>query len=181
VTSAGRPSEKEAGESAAVAEQNGFIDYRVSVSRVPARGELRVRVVYFQPLVVDQGVGRYLYPLQNGSTDDPGMNQSFWSMEKSVQGGMTIDVTLKTSFPIDGLHSPSHGDLVVSQESPEPWSASWQGSGAILDRDFALFYRLAEDEPARIELLTSPGRGVSSMHKGGWQRTGRSASARRAP
>ena len=147
--------ERKAGESAALAEQNGFVDYRLAVSRVPARGEVKVRVVYFQPLDIDQGVGRYLYPLQDGNTDDVNMNQSFWSMEKSVAGDMTIDVTLKTAFPIDGLHSPSHPTIAISQESASLWSASWKGSGPVLERDFVLLYRLAEDVPARIELLTS--------------------------
>ena len=147
--------EKKAGESAALAEQNGFVNYRLAVSRVPARGEVKVRVVYFQPLDIDQGVGRYLYPLQNGNTDDENMDQSFWSMEKDVTGGMTIDVTLKTAFPIDGLYSPSHPTIATTQESAHLWSASWKGSGAVLERDFVLLYRLAEDVPARIELLTS--------------------------
>ncbi|MFT5152581.1 MAG: Ca-activated chloride channel family protein, partial [Planctomycetota bacterium] len=92
--------ESKAGESAAVASQNGFSDYRLSVNRVPARGEVKVRVAYYQPLDIDQGVGRYLYPLQGGNTADAAMNSSFWSMEKSVSDPMTIDVTVKTAFPI---------------------------------------------------------------------------------
>ena len=147
--------EKNAGESAALAEQNAFIDYRVSVSRVPARSEVEVRVVYFQPLDIDQGVGRYLYPLQDGHTDDQGMDPSFWTLEKSVSGQMTIDVHLKTAFPIDGVHSPSHSTLVSRQESAGLWSCRWTGRGPVLDQDFVLLYRLAEQVPARIELLTS--------------------------
>lgn len=147
--------EKAAGESAALAEQNGYIDYRLSVSRVPAQGQVRVRVVYYQPLDIDQGVGRYLYPLQDGGTDDQNMNHSFWSMGKEVSGSMTLDVTLKTAFPIGGLHSPSHPALAVKQESASLWSASWTGSGPVLEQDFVLLYRLAADVPARVELLTS--------------------------
>ncbi len=147
--------EKDAGESSALAEQNGFVDYRVSVSAVPARGEVKVRVVYYQPLDIDQGVGRYLYPLQGGNTDDVNMDRNFWSMEKSVSGGMTIDVTLKTAFPVDGLHSPSHRTITTKQEAEGLWHCSWTGSGPVLDTDFVLLYRLSEDVPARIELLTS--------------------------
>lgn len=147
--------EKQAGESSALAEQNGYIDYRLSVSRVPARGEVNVRIVYYQPLDIDQGVGRYLYPLQDGNTSDAGMDQSFWSMDKKVSGGMTIEVELKTAFPIDGLHSPSHSSLTTNQESEDLWRASWAGQGATLDQDFVLLYRLSEDVTARVELLTS--------------------------
>ena len=147
--------EKDAGESSALAEQNGYVDYQVSVSRVPAHGEARVRVVYFQPLDIDQGVGRYLLPLQDGNTQDEGMNASFWTMEKSVSEAMTIDVTLKTAFPVNGLFSPSHSDLRVAQAEGQDWSASWTGTGPVLERDFVLLYRLAENVPARVELLTS--------------------------
>ncbi len=151
--------EKKAGESTALATQNGFVDYQLSVSPVPAHGEVKVRVVYYQPLDLDQGIGRSLYPLQDGQTADesasPGMDRSFWSMEREVTGAMTIDVTVKTSFPIDGLHSPSHATAVSTQVSEREWTCRWSGSGAVLDTDFVLLYRLSEDVPARMELLTS--------------------------
>ncbi len=147
--------EKRAGESSALAEQNGFVDYRLTVSPVPAQGEARVRVVYYEPLSIDQGVGRYLYPLQSGNTDDSAMDQSFWSMEKSVSDRMTIDVQLKTAFPVTGVHSPSHATIQTTEEAGNLWRASWSGSGPVLDKDFVLHYRLAEDVPARVELLTS--------------------------
>lgn len=149
--------EKAVGESTALAEQDGFSNYRLSMSPVPAGGEVRVRIVYYQPLDVDQGVGRYLYPLQNGNTEDPGagMDASFWSMDKSVAGQMSLDVSIKTSFPITGLHSPSHAAMSARQKSENLWTCSWVGTGPVLDRDFVLLYRLAEDLPARVELLTS--------------------------
>ncbi len=111
--------------------------------------------MYYQPLDIDQGVGRYLYPLQGGNTDDATMNRSFWSMEKGVSESMTIDVTLKTAFPVDGLHSPSHPALTTAQDAPDLWTCHWCGTGAVLDTDFVLLYRLAQDVSARIELLTS--------------------------
>ncbi|QDV05376.1 Vault protein inter-alpha-trypsin [Planctomycetes bacterium Poly30] len=151
--------ETKAGESSAKLDQNGFVNYRITLSPVPAHGEARVRVVYYQPLDIDQGVGRYLYPLQNGNTEDPGggsgMDTAFWSMEREVAGSMTLDVTLKTAFPVDGLHSPSHAAMSFQQEAPDLWTGSWSGQGPVLDRDFVLLYRLSPDVPARIELLTS--------------------------
>ncbi|MHC4342283.1 MAG: VIT and vWA domain-containing protein, partial [Planctomycetota bacterium] len=144
--------EKAAGESSAVAEQNSFYEYRISIARVPAGGEVQARVVYYQPLDIESGVGRYLYPLQEGNTDD--MNASFWSMERKVQGDLSFDVTLKTAFPIDGLHSPSHPALAVTQPSEDTWKARFTQPGVGLDKDFVLLYRLRPDVPARVELLT---------------------------
>lgn len=147
--------EKSAGESSALMEQDGYVNYRLALSRVPAQGKVKIRVVYYQPLDIDQGIGRYLYPLQDGGTDDGAMNQSFWSMDKTVTGDMSINVTLKTSFPIDGLHSPSHPGMTKNQASEDIWSTTWKGSGPVLEKDFVLLYRLSESVPARIELLTS--------------------------
>lgn len=151
--------EKSAGESTATLQQAGFTHYSLKVSEVPANGDVRVRVVYYQPLDIDQGVGRYLYPLQNGHTFEPEsaaeMDTTFWSMEREVAGEMHIDVTLKTAFPIDGLHSPSHSAIETSQESESQWTCAWSGTGAVLDRDFVLLYRLSENVPARVEILTS--------------------------
>lgn len=145
--------EASAGQDAALAEQDGFHEYRLSLSRVPAGGEARVRIVYYQPLEIDSGVGRYLYPLTPGNTKD-GMNTSFWSLEQEVTGEFSIDVTLKTSFPVDGLHSPSHQHFQAEQLLEGEWRGSAVSSQAALDQDFLLFYRLSAEVPARVELLT---------------------------
>lgn len=145
--------EARAGQDAALAEQDGFHEYRLSLSRVPAGGEARVRIVYYQPLEIDSGVGRYLYPLTPGNTKD-GMNTSFWSLEQEVTGQFSIDVTLKTSFPIDGLHSPSHQHFQAEQLLEGEWHGHAVSNRATLDQDFLLFYRLSAEVPARVELMT---------------------------
>ncbi|MCA8979654.1 MAG: VWA domain-containing protein [Planctomycetes bacterium] len=145
--------EANAGQDAALAEQENYREYRLSLSRVPAGGEARVRIVYYQPLEIDSGVGRYLYPLTPGNTQD-GMNTSFWSLEEKVSGQFSIDVTLKTSFPVDGLHSPSHPQFQAVQMLEGEWRGSVVTNEPALDRDFLLFYRLSPDVPARVELLT---------------------------
>lgn len=145
--------ESAAGQDAALAEQNGFHDYRLSLSRVPAGGEARVRIVYYQPLEIDSGVGRYLYPLTPGNTDD-GMDTSFWSLEREVKGRFEIDVTLKTSFPIDRMHSPSHPQFQAEALTADEWRGFAVANQAALDHDFLLFYRLSPDVPARVEVLT---------------------------
>jgi len=124
----------------------------VSLARVPAGGTVNVTVLYYQALEIDGGVGRYLYPLTPGNTKES-MNRSFWTMDKRA-GKLEIDVTLKTSFPIDALHSPSHPG-VLSQKGETEWTARFQQPGAALDRDFVLLYRLDPNVPARVELLTN--------------------------
>jgi Ca-activated chloride channel family protein len=145
--------EQAAGEDAALAEQEGYHEYRISLARVPARGTAEVRIVYYQPIDVDAGVGRYLYPVQEGRTKDD-MSASFWTMDKTVRGRLAFDVTVQTTFPVDALHSPSHPALVVQPIDEGLWHARFEAQNAALDRDFVLLYRLAPDVPARVELLT---------------------------
>jgi Ca-activated chloride channel family protein len=144
--------ERDGGRDAALAEQNKFYDYRISLARVPARGEVEVTLVYYQPLEIESGVGRYLYPLTEGNTQER-MNTSFWTMERKVSGHLTFDVAMKTSFPLDALHSPSHPALKVAQKDEATWTAHLELPHAHLARDFVLLYRLTKDLPARVELL----------------------------
>ncbi len=145
--------EKAAGEDAALAEQDSFYEYRISLARIPAGGTAAVRFVYYQPIDIESGVGRYLYPLQEGHTKDD-MSESFWTMDKAVHGKLSFDVIVQTTFPVDALHSPSHPSLAVERIDEGVWHARYEAQDARLDRDFVLLYRLAADLPARIELLT---------------------------
>src|SRR6185295_3036874 len=58
--------EKQAGRDAALAEQRDYQAFDVFVTPVRAGSDTRVRLVYLQPLEIDSGVGRYLYPLEEG-------------------------------------------------------------------------------------------------------------------
>ncbi len=144
--------EKQAGRTAALAEQHEYFHYQVQITRVPAGGRVHAHVVYYQALEIESGVGRYHYPLEEGNTDD--MQRAFWTMDRKASQRLRLDVTLKTAFPIDKLHAPSHPGMSFRQEGEDTWRAVLDQPGAGLDRDFVLLYRLRPDVPARIELLT---------------------------
>jgi len=59
--------QKSQGKDTALAEKYDFKPFDVSVSPVRAQSETRVRLVYYQPLEIDLGIGRYLYPLAEGA------------------------------------------------------------------------------------------------------------------
>src|SRR5229473_520251 len=54
-----------------------YNSFKFSVSPVRAKSEARIRFVYYQPLKIESGMGRYVYPLQEGGTDEAA--NSFWS------------------------------------------------------------------------------------------------------
>ncbi|MEM8882526.1 MAG: VIT domain-containing protein [Planctomycetota bacterium] len=145
--------ERAAGRDAGLAEKKDYRYYQVSLARVRAGALVEAHVVYIQTLDIDNGVGRYVYPLTPGNTDD-GMDKGFWTMEKKTSGRLRFDVRLKTAFGVDGLHCPSHGAFRATPSEGEGWTGSVELPQATLDKDFVLYYRLRADLPARVELMT---------------------------
>ena len=54
--------EKQAGREAAIAEQESHKTFDMTVWPVRAQQDVRIRLVYIQPVHVDTGMGRYVYP-----------------------------------------------------------------------------------------------------------------------
>jgi len=154
-------SEKADGRDAGLAEKKNFRYYQVSLARVAAGGRVEAHVVYIQALDIESGVGRYVYPLTEGGTDE-GMDRGFWTMEKKTTGHLRFNVTLKTAFGVDGLHCPSHPSFKsAAGDEGDGWTGSVELPQANLDRDFVLFYRLRKDLPARVELMTHRAAGAT--------------------
>lgn len=145
--------EKEQGRDAGLAERNAYQSFDFLVQPVKAQDTTRTRFVYYQPLHIDTGVGRFVYPLEEGGTDDAA--RSFWLRESKVQGKFSIDVELLSTWPIAELRAPGYD----SATSVEPlgdghYRLRFESSEHSLERDFVVYYRLADDQPGRVELLT---------------------------
>lgn len=148
------------GNDVALAEKNDFKTFDVSVGRVPAGGETRVRLVYYQPLEIDLNVGRYLYPLAEGGTDENRL--AFWSVDEHVSGRFRFALTLKSAFPVRDVRMPGFEQAVITREAAGDEESAEGGlyrvvlessEGATLARDVVVYYRLADDVPARVELV----------------------------
>ena len=90
--------EKESGNDAGLATRDSYRTFEFRVARVPAQGEASFRFVYYQPLALDTGVGRYVYPLEDGGTDD--LARSFWEREEKVQRSFAFHLELSSSWPV---------------------------------------------------------------------------------
>ena len=147
------------GNDTAIAEKNDFKTFDIGVGRIPAGGRTRVRLVYYQPLEIDLNVGRYLYPLKEGNTDDDRI--PFWSVDSKVRSAFSFELVLKSAFPVREVRVPGFEQTaqiarVTGEEgaSGETYRVTMQaGEGAALDRDVVVYYRLADDVPARVELI----------------------------
>lgn len=112
-------SEKSAGREAALTEQDSYKTFDISVTPVRAGKNVRVRLTYMQPAHVDTGIGRYVYPLEEGGVDD--MKLAFWTANEVVEGHFSFDLQLRSSYPVTALRLPKHPQAAITQVSDREW------------------------------------------------------------
>jgi Ca-activated chloride channel family protein len=128
-----------------------YNSYKFSVSPVRAQSEMKVRFVYYQPLTIDSGVGRYVYPLQDGGTDAAA--SAFWNNSK-VEQHFTVNVELRSGWPVDEVRTPGADDAKVTKLADGHYNVVVDRATGDLSHDFVFYYRLAENLPGRVELMT---------------------------
>lgn len=151
--------EKSKGNDAGLASKNSYQTYEFRVTPVRAQSETQLSFVYYQPLEIDSGVGRYLYPLEDGGTDD--VAQSFWQPANTQvgdgtegKGRLVFNVDLKSAWPVEDVRVPGFENSVSIQKTDSGrYTLTLDRPGAKLDRDFVLYYRLAADLPGRVEVI----------------------------
>lgn len=145
--------EKAAGNEAGLATKNSYQTFEFRVSRVMPQTETRMRFVYYQPLEIDTGIGRYVYPLEDGGTDDVAA-ASFWTRNEKVDGAFSITVDLRTSVPIEDLRAPGYeAAAVITKVAEDHHNVRVEATDATLNRDFVLYYRLPANLPGRVDVL----------------------------
>ncbi len=172
--------QKAQGQETALAEQDSYKTFDISVFPVPARGEVRIRLSYIQPAHLDTGIGRYVYPLEEGGVDEERL--AFWTANEAVTGRFVFDLTLRSAYPVAALRLPAHPQAQVRQLDAGIWNVrieshgqnAGQGSAAAveegaavvpaalgaggpeafrLDEDIVVYWRQAEGLPGRVELV----------------------------
>ena len=144
--------EKSRGNDSGLAEKNDFYTLEFKVYPVPAHDETKIRFLYYQPLKIDTGVGRYLYPLEEGGTDDAGM--SFWTTNAKVENTFSMNLELKSAYPLQDVRAPGFEAAAQIDELTEGHiKLDLQLADMSLNRDFIFYYRLHDDLPGRIEVL----------------------------
>ena len=129
-----------------------YMSYKFSVSRVRAQSDTKIRFVYYQPLKIDTGIGRYVYPLADGGTDEAA--KSFWTRNPKVEQRFAINVELKSGFPVDEVRVPgAEAEAKIDKLGEGHFKVSLDRTSGDLSKDFVFYYRLADDLPGRVELL----------------------------
>ncbi|UUM31569.1 VIT and vWA domain-containing protein [Vibrio japonicus] len=174
--------QKAQGRSTALTEKDGYKAFSMRVFPVLPNQSVKVRLVYLQDAILDHGVGRYVYPMEEGGTDAAA--DSFWTRNDRVEQDFSFTMTLKSGYPVDGVRLPAHPKALLSH-SPDGehtiWSAQLgnlstnvDGNAGIeesdksaiaqpsnvsnapafnLNQDIVAYWRLAEGVPGRVDML----------------------------
>ena len=129
-----------------------YNSYKFSVSPVRAKSETKIRFVYYQPLTIESGMGRYVYPLQEGGTDE--VATSFWTRNPKVEQHFAVNVELRSGWPVDEVRTPGADDAKVTKLAEGHYQVVVDRANGDLNHDFVFYYRLAANLPGRVEMMT---------------------------
>ena len=133
----------------ALLEYVGRNAFRAQVFPIPAHGEKRIQIEYTQVLPLDQGLVRYVYPLNTEKFSPKPLQQ------------VSVDVQIRSRQPIKAIYSPSHaGEVVITRPARDEYQAevSYEANNVRPDRDFELVYTLSPGDFG-LNLLTYRERG----------------------
>ena len=111
--------EKAAGRDAGLTEKDSYKTFEVSVSPVRAGQDTRIRLVYLQPAHIDTGIGRYVYPLEEGGVDERKL--AFWTANDQVMEQFSFNLDLKSAYPVDAVRVPNEPNAQVAQGANGEW------------------------------------------------------------
>lgn len=136
--------EKGAGRDAGVAEKDAYKTFDIRVSPIRAGQDQRVRLVYLQPAQVDTGIGRYVYPLEEGGVDEQKL--AFWTANDKVANRFSFDLRIKSAYPVDAVRATGYSQPLIKQIAEGDWSVKIDSSAAV--QTPAANSRAANDEGA---------------------------------
>ena len=174
--------EKAAGRETALAEKDEYRTFDISVYPVKANSDVRVRLVYVQSASTDTGIGRYVYPLEEGGVDEERI--AFWDMQDVVTGNFAFNFELKSSYTVDAVRLPEQPNAALTKIDSGHWTVDLHALGstpaseefeeqiaaieagedpapatnssgiANLDKDIVVYWRHAPDLPGSVDLVT---------------------------
>ena len=119
--------EKAAGRDVGLTEKKSFYRFESHVSPVRAQQSTKTRLVYLQTADIQGGIGRYVYPLEEGGTDQDKLN--FWKTDDQVHGQFSFNLNLRSGFPVDAVRAPAHSYAQITHSDKQNWSMSINKNG----------------------------------------------------
>lgn len=124
----------------ALLEYVGHDAFQASIFPIPAGAERRVELEYSQVLPMDNGLVKYVYPLNTEKFSPRPLKE------------VSVSVNINSSQPIKAVYSPSH---TVSIDRPGENEAvvGYEESNVRPERDFVLYYTVSAEDVG-LNLLT---------------------------
>lgn len=117
---------------------------QATIFPIPPQGERRIELEYSQALTVENGLVRYVYPLNTEK-------YSVLPLES-----VRVSVSIHSGQPIRTLYSPSH-PVEITRDGDFSATASYEASNLTPDTDFALYYSVGETEAFHLFTYRNPG------------------------
>lgn len=144
--------ERNSGNDAGIASKNSYKNFEFKVAKIPAQQEIRIRFVYYSPVEVDTGIGRYVYPLEEGGTDEQAL--SFWTTNPKVENSFSGEINLHLAFPVDEVRLPGLEAITkIEKVSDTHHRVTFATQSAALSKDIVVYYRLSQSLPGRLEVI----------------------------
>ncbi|MEH0759238.1 VWA domain-containing protein [Vibrio sp. 16] len=162
--------QKTQGNATALTEKDEYKTFDIRVYPVQPQQSVKVKLVYMQDALLDHGIGRYVYPLEEGGVDVA--KNSFWTRNDKVEQDFSFNVTLRSAYPVDDVRLPAHPAAVISQQADgehTTWKANISNhiSDAVqegesmqtaqasmrLDQDVVFYWRLQDGLPGRVDMV----------------------------
>jgi Ca-activated chloride channel family protein len=107
--------------------------FRARVYPIPANGEKRVQISYTEVLKSENGLVKYLYPL----------NTERFSRDPLTD--VSVSVRIESQVPIVNVYSPSH-KVSVRKEGEGLALVGYEDKQVRPDKDFQIYYSLSKDD-----------------------------------
>ncbi|MEJ5199879.1 MAG: VIT domain-containing protein, partial [Anaerolineae bacterium] len=115
--------------------------FQASIFPIPPAGERRIELTYSQVLPQVSGLIHYRYPLNTEK------------FSARLIGEVTVNVQLAGRAPLAAIYSSSH-PVTVTRDGPQRATVRYEATNVRPDRDFDLYYSLAEDKTINAGVLS---------------------------
>lgn len=129
----------------ALLEYVGRDAFQARIFPIPPHGQRRVQIEYQEVLLQDQGLVRYIYPL----------NTEKFSARPLEE--VSVSVELESATPLKAIYSPSH-PVAVDRDGEHRARIGYEARHVRPDTDFTLYYSVAQKEVGLSLLSYQPPR-----------------------
>lgn len=106
---------------------------QASIFPIPPGGDRRIQIEYRQVLTAEQGLVRYVYPL----------NTERFSAQPLREVSVHVDV--QSADPVRAVYSPSH-QIAVDRRDDKNFSVGWEAADQRPTTDFELIYTVSQEQ-----------------------------------